>query len=410
MKQAEYSRKIFQILSHLRIIVNNVRLYSLDHYQVEVQVGQVFKEFISAFSVRPEITLLVIENDLIINNKAIPAQRQKNFSLFVKILQEKEVGFVTFSKGMKKSELRLFLEHLAAPDEETVPSFSSPCIQVGRVGLKKRSRTAARRGSGSEKDGVSTGLRHGANQAKDKYRDEEIKEALSTLNSMATDRLDIIKEYYDKMKRSRHCDTRDVEDVISVFVQCFSKNMNPLALMSTMKEADEYTFTHVVNVCILTLAQAAGLGFSGDNLLQIGIAASLHDVGKIFLPAEILNKPGKLSPSEREAIKMHPAKGASYIFSLKNISRLAILGALEHHIRYDGGGYPDTGGKWKMHIVSQMIGISDTFDAMRSHRPYQKAQSVQTIFDVLRDGKGTAYNPMLVDNFIRVVEHQPRFR
>ena len=241
MKQAEYSRKIFQILSHLRIIVNNVRLYSLDHYQVEVQVGQVFKEFISAFSVRPEITLLVIENDLIINNKAIPAQRQKNFSLFVKILQEKEVGFVTFSKGMKKSELRLFLEHLAAPDEETVPSFSSPCIQVGRVGLKKRSRTAARRGSGSEKDGVSTGLRHGANQAKDKYRDEEIKEALSTLNSMATDRLDIIKEYYDKMKRSRHCDTRDVEDVISVFVQCFSKNMNPLALLSTMKEADEYS-------------------------------------------------------------------------------------------------------------------------------------------------------------------------
>ena len=409
MKQAEYSKKIFQILSHIRIIVNNVRLYSLDHFQVEVQVGQVFKEFITAFSVRPEITLLIIENDLIINNKAINAQKQKNFSLFVKILQEKEVGFVTFSKGMKKSELRLFLEHLATPDEETVPSFNSPCIQVGKVGLKKRSRTAARRGSKSEKDGVVAGLRHGANQAKGNYRDEEIQQALSTLNSMATDRLDIIKEYYDKMKRSRHCDTRDVEGVISVFVQCFSKNMNPLAMLSIMKEADEYTFTHVVNVCILTLAQAAGLGFSGENLLQIGIAASLHDVGKIFLPAEILNKSGKLSPSEREEIKMHPAKGACYIVSLKNISRLAILGALEHHMRYDGGGYPDTGGKWKAHIVSQMIGISDTFDAMRSHRPYQEAKSVKTIFDVLRNGRGTAYNPILVDNFIRIVENQPRF-
>jgi len=108
-------------------------------------------------------------------------------------------------------------------------------------------------------------------------------------------------------------------------------------------------------------------------------------------------------------IETHPARGASYIVNLKGIPRLAILGALEHHVRYDGGGYPKTGGKWKTHIVSQMIAIADTFDAMRSHRPYQKAKSVELIFKVLTEGKGTAFAPLLVDNFIQVVNSQPQY-
>ncbi len=409
MKQAEYSKKIFLILSHIRVIVNNIRLYSLNHSQVEAQLRQLFKEFMTAFTIQPEITLLVIENDLIINNKAVRAHELKNFSLFIKILQEKEVGFVTFRTGMKRSELRLFLELLSKPEKEAVQLLNSKFIQVGKVGLRRGRGSAAREGAGTGKDTTPPAPPSGTEQNVGEYRKEEIAQALSTLNSMATERLDVIKEYYDKIQRFGHCDTREVENVLSVFVDCFSKNLNPLAMLSLQKEADEYTFTHVVNVCILTLAQAAGLGFEGDKLLQIGIAASLHDVGKIFLPADIINKTGRLSPAEREEIELHPAKGASYIFGLKGVSRLAFLGALEHHIHYDGNGYPETGGQWKTHIVSQMIAIADTFDAMRSNRVYQEAKPVKLIFGVLRGGKGTVYNPMLVDNFIRVIENQPQF-
>ncbi len=409
MKQAEYSKRIFRILSLIRIIVNNVRLYSLNHAQVETQVGQLFKEFITAFSVRPAITLMLIENDLVINNKAVSEVVQKNFTLFIKILQEKEVGFVTFQKGIKKNELRLFIEHLAAPGEETVQPFSSPCIQMGKVGLKEKTRKGVGKGSRSGQDDLAAGPGLPAGHGNDLHRAEEINRALATLNSMATDRLDIIKEYYDKMKRFRQCDTRNVEGIITVFLQCFSKNMNPLAMLSVMKEADEYTFTHMVNVCILTLAQAAGLGFSGDTLQKIGIAASLHDVGKIFTPDEILNKPEKLNPAEMKEIEMHPAKGASYILNLKNLPRLAVLAALEHHMRYDGNGYPNAGERWRPHIISQMVAIADTFDAMRSHRPYQEAKADKIIFGVLKDGKGTLFNPMLVDNFIRVVVSRPQF-
>jgi HD-GYP domain-containing protein (c-di-GMP phosphodiesterase class II) len=409
MKQAEYGQKIFLILSHVRIIVNNIRLYGLSHSQVEAQLRQLFKEFMEAFSVRPEITLLVIENDLIINNKAVPSHELKSFSLFINILQEKEIGFVTFRTGMKKSELRLFLEILAKPEKEAVQLLNSNFIQVGKVGLRKERGAAGRGVSGAVKDGPPASNLPGTERNIGNYQKDEIEQALSTLNSLASDRLDIVKEYYNKIQRFGHCDTREVESILSVFVDCFAKNMNPLAMLSVQKEADEYTFTHVVNVCILTLAQAAGLGFTGEQLLQIGVAASLHDVGKIFLSKNILTKTGRLSPAEREEIELHPAKGASYIFGLKGISRLAFLGALEHHMQYDGNGYPHTGGKWKTHIVSQMIAISDTFDAMRSNRVYQEAKPVELILGVLRGGKGTVFNPMLVDNFIRVIENQPQF-
>jgi len=407
MKKAEYSKHIFLILSHIRVIVNNIRLYSLNHSQVEAQMRQLFKEFLAALSVQPEITLLLIENDLIINNKAVQAHELKNFSLFISVLQEKGVGFVTFRTGMKRSELRLFLELLAKPGKEAVHLHNSKFIQVGKVGLRP-GRRGGWEGTG-EKNTALPGPVSGTEQDIGNYREEEIGRALSILNSLATDRLDVIREYYDKIQRFRHCDTREVEGILSVFVDCFAKNMNPLSMLSVQKKADEYTFTHVINVCILTLAQAAGLGFSGDKLLDIGIAASLHDVGKIFLPQDLLNKTGRLNPAERERIALHPAEGASYISGLKGVSQLAFLGAFEHHIQYDGNGYPDTGGFWKTHIVSQMIAISDTFDAMRSNRVYQEAKPAELIFSVLRDGKGTVYNPVLVDNFIRVLESQPQF-
>lgn len=411
MKQAEYKKRILRILHFLKVIVTNARLYGLSHYMVEKQMGQLQKEFIVLFSVRPEITLMLVDDDLIINNQAMRAAEQANFSLFVKILQEKDVGFVTFSKGVKKSALRVFFEYLATVEEveKKAAPFSAPLITVGKVGLQEQKQGGSRKGRHGGKGKGRLIPNHGADRVKGKYRDAEIQQALSVLNAIATDRLDVIKEYFDKMERYRRCDTRGVEGIISAFVKCFSCNMNPLSMLSTLKESDEYTFTHSVNVCILTLAQASSLGFSNELLLEIGIASSLHDVGKIFLPTEILNKPGKLSAKERQVIETHPAIGASYIVSMQNMSKLAILGALEHHIRYNGSGYPNTGGKWRTHIVSQMIAIADTFDAMRSNRSYQEAKSLEIIFTVLNKEKGTAFNPMLVDNFIKIVTHQPQF-
>lgn len=177
-----------------------------------------------------------------------------------------------------------------------------------------------------------------------------------------------------------------------------------MSLLASIKSAHEYTFTHVTNVGILTMSQAEGLGFRGEHLHQIGVASLLHDVGKLFIPEEILNKAGALTQDERRIIETHSVKGARYLMGIDGIPKLAVLAALEHHLKYDGTGYPSIKGGWRPNIVSQMISIADVFDAMRSRRSYQGSLPMEKIEEVLKKGSGTSFNPKLVEHFLRMIK------
>jgi HD-GYP domain-containing protein (c-di-GMP phosphodiesterase class II) len=194
--------------------------------------------------------------------------------------------------------------------------------------------------------------------------------------------------------------------MVKGFIQGFRQEINPLSLLATLKTVHEYTFTHVTNVCILTMAQAESLGFSGAHLHSIGVASLLHDVGKIFIPEEILNKPGVLTADERKTIETHTVKGARYLMGIEGIPKLAIISALEHHRRFDGSGYPTIKGGWTPNVTSQMITIADVFDAMRSSRSYQGALPLEKIVGVLRKGSGTGFNPQFVEHFLRLIRYQ----
>jgi HD-GYP domain-containing protein (c-di-GMP phosphodiesterase class II) len=152
------------------------------------------------------------------------------------------------------------------------------------------------------------------------------------------------------------------------------------------------------------MSQAENLGFRGDHLHDIGVASLLHDVGKIFVPEEILNKPGALTPEERRTIETHTVKGARYLMGIEEIPKLAVLAALEHHQKYDGNGYPSIKGGWTPNITSQMISVADVFDAMRSRRSYQEPIPQSKIEGVLTKGSGTSFNPVLVDRFLKMIK------
>jgi HD-GYP domain-containing protein (c-di-GMP phosphodiesterase class II) len=152
------------------------------------------------------------------------------------------------------------------------------------------------------------------------------------------------------------------------------------------------------------MSQAEALGFPGHHLYQIGIAAALHDVGKLFIAPDIINKPGKLTPTERKVIETHTVKGANYILGLNQIPKLAVLCALEHHMKYSGGGYPVMGNNWQPNVASQMIAIADVFDAMRSRRSYSEPKPMETIVKVLQEESGTTFNPQLVGNFLKLIQ------
>jgi HD-GYP domain-containing protein (c-di-GMP phosphodiesterase class II) len=148
---------------------------------------------------------------------------------------------------------------------------------------------------------------------------------------------------------------------------------------------------------------AENLGFTGEHLHQIGVASLLHDIGKIFIPDEILSKAGALTPEERRTIETHTVKGARYLMGIEGIPKLAVLSALEHHQKFDGNGYPSIKGGWTPNITSQMICVADVFDAMRSRRSYQEPKPLGIIIDVLTKGKSSSFNPMVVDRFLKMI-------
>jgi len=387
-------QQMLKTLNRLRIIISNSRLYSIEHPKTREMIGKAFASINKTLKVTNDLSILIIDNDLILNNKAIRAEEAEYFSLFITVLKKKNISHISFKRGITPRELTRFLTDLASPQTKTV--YSGPGISCGKLKLKE-----APRDNLLQSDPIHSIKTQGPPS-------ESQLALVAKLKSMSTRQLLLAQELYFSIRKEQGFDLRGVQESMSSFVSLFSQNLNPLSILTNLKSSDEYTFTHVINVCILTLAQAESLGFSGQHLYDIGITATLYDIGKTFIPEDILNKPGKLDKEEQKIIQNHAMKGAGYLLSLDDAPKLAALAALEHHIRFDGGGYPNIGKTWQTNIVSQMIAISDTFDAMRCSRPYCRASSEKIICDMLAREKGKNFNPLLVDNFFSVLSRKQK--
>lgn len=367
----------FQVIIQLIAAITNIRLYGPAHPQVSQCIEKAYGGLAELLRDKPEVTFLTIGDDIVANNRPLPAGGHFT-AKFITLLRDAGIERLTFLPGLQKDVLDRLIRDLASPGIASI--CTGPCIKLGNVELMLAA-------NGSEGTGI-TG--------------PEGKE-LETAALLQGTHLDHVKELYRMAKRHGKINILGIEDVIKSFMECFRRGINPLRLLTSLKSSDEYTFTHVVNVCILTMAQAEVLGFGNDHLYQIGIAAALHDVGKLFIPEEILNKPGALTQEERTVVETHSLKGARYIMSLDRIPKLAVLGALEHHIKYDGTGYPKITGQWTPNIISQIIAISDVFDALRSKRSYSDPKPQEVIVRIMLEEKGRAFNPQLVESFLKMI-------
>ena len=130
----------------------------------------------------------------------------------------------------------------------------------------------------------------------------------------------------------------------------------------------------------------------------------LHDVGKLFIPKEILNKPGKLDEEEWCMIEEHPVRGAEYLLNTPGVPRMAVINAYEHHMRFDLHGYPHVSKEWQQSLCSQITSISDIYDSLRTRRPYREPVSLEIVLGNIERLMGTQLHPLLVKNFLRLME------
>jgi len=375
-----------RVISQLTAAVVNTSLYSPTHPQVAQYADKAHIVLAEILQHKPEITLLLIDNDLVADNRQMAATGAASYvTNFIRILKRQAIERITFAAGLPKEELQGLVQDLASSD--TLSIHSTSFIKLGKVELRITK-------LGEQQFSVGADALSSADVPS---------EVLQELLALTAAELDLLKELYLRAKLHKKIDVRSVDDMIKGFIKGFRQEINPLGLLASLKSVNEYTFTHVTNVCILTMSLAENLGFTGEHLHQIGVASLLHDIGKIFIPEVILSKPGMLTPEERSTIESHTVKGARYLMGIEGIPKLAVLAALEHHQKFDGSGYPSIKGGWTPNITSQLIGVADVFDALRSRRSYREPVPEEKIIAVLTKEKGTSFNPMIVDRFIKMI-------
>jgi HD-GYP domain-containing protein (c-di-GMP phosphodiesterase class II) len=378
MNDSSSLQDIQEFIRHMISAVAAASLYGMRHQQVIRLTEIAYTSISHALSTRPDIAILLVDGELIIDTERLP------FSItsdkFAKCMQENRIGHLRIIAGVPKPDLNLFIAALTQQSGDD-DLGSSDYIRVGRVEIFE---------AGVEPGSMDTG--------EDDIDTNNV--SLRVLSELESARL---AEVYEAVRRNEKLKPTGIAATVVGLVEAFKREGEAMLVLAALREHDEYNFTHAGNVCILAMAQATSLGIKGQLLNDIGIAAMLHDVGKMFLPEEILNKEEKLTEEEFAVIKMHPTKGGRYLLESPGIPRLAAIVAYEHHMYDDLSGYPSAPSGWKLNLASQITSIADVFDAMRSKRAYQKSYSPDEIANMILSKTGSKFNPLLVRNFLDIM-------
>jgi putative nucleotidyltransferase with HDIG domain len=229
----------------------------------------------------------------------------------------------------------------------------------------------------------------------------------ATIRKMYSEAVSVASLLWESARSDAGPDPAAAQSMIDGLAHAVVQNRSALMALTALKDYDNYTFTHMVNVSILTMAQARGLGVDGPMLREFGLAALMHDIGKVKTPSEILNKPDKLTDEEFAIMKRHVVDGAEILRSTPEIPTLAPIVAFEHHLRIDGTGYPHGVSRPHLNLATMLCGIADVYDAMRSQRKYQQAYPSERILAVLQRNDGTQFDQNLIRRFVQLLGIYP---
>jgi putative nucleotidyltransferase with HDIG domain len=175
-----------------------------------------------------------------------------------------------------------------------------------------------------------------------------------------------------------------------------------------LKEHDQYTTTHSMNVSVLAMALGEYLELGADTVRSLGLAGLLHDLGKVCIPQEILNKPGRLTESERQVVHAHPVVGARLLLTNPDPLDFAAIVAYEHHVMIDGGGYPHLPNARGAEYASRLVHVCDVYDALRTKRPYREAWESERAIAYIEGRAGIEFDPAIARSFVAMMRQWDR--
>jgi len=380
-----------KILSLLYSINKTLKIYAIDNVltvDLIKSLNQAIEDVILKYG---DASILLHQNSLFCNGEKIKfGFTTYHFYQYIeREFQSRDIGEISFSQGMSEEQLIKFLDHFNKKEEKVSNSFKKFKKDLKSSGLD----TVA------IKRYVHTEIK--------KEGDDEQKQAARAYFWSITHLKGIFKNYESKKK----IPILTTKRLIQALFMRLSENESFLHGMTTIKNFDEYTLNHSVNVCILCLAMGKRLGLSKSELIDLGLSAFFHDIGKLDVPKEILNKPGKLDHDERKFIECHSHLGAESLVQLRYSTYIpisAISVAMEHHSGEGDRAYPRYTKKKYISLYSKIVKITDVFDAITSERPYRKKvfNRNEALNFMAEKFKGE-FDPILFNVFVRMIGELP---
>jgi HD-GYP domain-containing protein (c-di-GMP phosphodiesterase class II) len=367
--QAAVERLIAQIAGAL----NTSALYPPSHPAVVSALGQLQESVLATCDERREdaLTFLRLDDEIVVDGRPLRSGALY-LQPFIRALRRSDVARLTLARDVDQDECRALVDALARGRRPV----STRHVVVGQVEIAA---------PGGTPDSTPERSADGAGGMWDRH-------------------VEMARDLFARIRFEGLTALDPVEDLVWGLADAMARSTQAVLPTVPLKSHDEYTFVHSVNVALLVLAQARGFGFEGSLLHAIGVAALLHDVGKLRVPLHVLNKEGKLSGEEWATMASHAELGAWELGALASSAPLSILVAFEHHFRYDGKpNYPVVRVSRAPTLASQFTAIADVYDAICTVRPYRRALAQAVALDVLRSRAGTFHDPYLVGQFCRLV-------
>jgi putative nucleotidyltransferase with HDIG domain len=365
-----------EVIRRLASGVRAAQLYAPDHPLVVRNVEGLLAGLEALHQPGP-VTVGIVGGDLVVADMPLP-RASAGMGELIRRLKDHEIERIVFEKGLAADEARSFMLAVArlGARGEAPASWSFPHVRVGRITVEER-----------PEDGIGRDMA-----------------AIRQLYSNAVLAAEVA---WESAGTEGKPDLPTILQAVEGLSEAVVENRTALVALTAMRNYDNYTFTHMVNVSILTMGQARALGIERRRLREFGLSALMHDIGKVRTPKEILNKPDKLTDDEFTVMRRHTVDGAEILRRTPEMPILAPVVAFEHHLRMDGTGYPFQAKRQTLNLGTMLCGISDVYDAMRSQRSYQQAFPSDRILAVLQRNDGTQFDQHLVRRFVQLLGIYP---
>jgi HD-GYP domain-containing protein (c-di-GMP phosphodiesterase class II) len=374
--------KVKKALLNLTSAVQARKLYSKDHPKYSELIETAYTGIKDILGTKGAFTVGIIEEELAWESEILFDVSRKTKSLLI-YLKERNIEKISFHSSLEKWELEKFISFLSIPQKDVMED-----VQEYLKNNKIKNIQAGKIRALSDK-----------NKRKEKYLTE--KEYFKRTYQYS---IDLVKESVKKILNDEEIDYLDLRFNILTLIENYAGNHLELINLIDVKKKDLITFIHMLNVSIISMFFASQLGVSSHRVIDIGISALFHDIGKIAISEGILKKKAKLNHKEYTQMKDHCLLGSRILLKHKrSLGILPVVVAFEHHLRYDKKGTPTVKYSLEPHLATKIITIADVYDTLFQKRTYKKHFPPEEIYEIMTKEKNRLFDAEMVEQFFEIM-------